>query len=279
MVIFQLEGAVLNSETSVDEKDLAIEVGDEPLLLKKIHPDIIVVVEKNRNKAVHKITQEYPSLDVILLDDGFQHRKIKAGLNILLSTYQNPFFLDYVFPMGKLRESKQSKKRTDIFIISKCPNELKENEKINIKKKINPLPNQEIFFSHIKYSNIISLTNTDLIKNYKEYSIILVTGISNPSLIVENIKKTNKNITHLAYKDHYNYKVSDIRKILHKYKKDKSIKKLILTTEKDAVKLIEFKEFLANINIYVLNISTTFEKQKEFNTRILNYVKKNTRNH
>ena len=262
----------------VKETDTAIEVGDEPLLLKNKHPEVIVAVEGNRKKAIVKIMQEFPETDVILLDDGFQHRKIKAGMNILLTSYSLPFFKDHVFPMGKLRESIFSKKRADIFIISKCPDDITNNDKKYIIRNIKPTSNQDVFFSNIKYFDIKNINNINLNIVHKEYNVLLITGISNPSLIIKKIKSQYKKIKHLSYKDHYNYTMSDVREILKEYNKDKSLKKLILTTEKDAVKLIEFKEFFTNINVYVLPIFNSFNKQKEFNNRILDYVEKNKRN-
>ena len=122
------------------------------------------------------------------------------------------------------------------------------------------------------------MTSSKLLTDYTDYSITLVTGIADPSLIIEYFKNKEQEVTHLNFADHHKYTLSDIQKILSEYNKDKSIKKLILTTEKDAVKLMEFENHFGDVNMYILPINIAFEKQEEFEKQILNYVENNKRN-
>ena len=262
----------------VKNTDSAKDVGDEPLLYKHKYPNIIVAVEKDRNKGVKKIMNDFPEIDVILLDDGLQHRWINPGLKIVITSYQKPYFNDYLFPFGSLRENKSGANRSDIIIVSKCPENMNPIAKKGIKSELYLFANQSAFFSSIKYSNLKCMTSPELLANFKGYSITLVTGIADPSLIIDYLKNNEQKIRHLNFADHHKYTLSDIKKILSEYKEDKSIKKLILTTEKDAVKLMEFENRFGGVKVYLLPINIAFERQEEFEKQIINYVENNKRN-
>ena len=271
-------GIAIQQTASVKNTDSAKYVGDEPLLYKQKHPNIIVAVEKNRNKGVKKIMNDFPKIDVILLDDGLQHRWINPGLKIVITPYHKPYFNDYLLPFGSLRENKSGAKRSDIIIVSKCPENMNPTTKRGMKRELSIFANQSAFFSSIKYSNLKCMTSSKLLIDYKDYSITLVTGIADPSLIIEYFKNKEQEVTHLNFTDHHKYTLSDIQKILSEYNKDKSIKKLILTTEKDAVKLMEFESHFGDTNMYILPINIAFERKEEFEKQILNYVENNKRN-
>jgi tetraacyldisaccharide 4'-kinase len=251
------------------------QVGDEPLLIKQNHPDCLVVVEKNRNKGVKQILKDFPETEIILLDDGFQHRWIKAGFNILITSYFSPYYQDYVMPVGNLRESKKGADRAQIIIISKTPEQSNPTEKNGMLAKLNLFGNQTAYFSHIKYGKWKCISTNNKLQEDKTYSITLVTGIANAQPLVSHLQKARHSIHHLEYADHHKYTTKDIGNILAKHNADKSTKKLILTTEKDATKLREFKKQFGIENVYFAPIEVALEQSERFEKQILDYVAKN----
>ncbi len=251
------------------------QVGDEPLLIKQNHPDCLVVVEKNRNKGVKQILKDFPETEIILLDDGFQHRWIKAGFNILITSYFSPYYQDYVIPVGNLRESKKGAERAQIIIISKTPEQSKSTEKKGMLAKLNLFDNQTAYFSHIEYSKWKCINTNNELQDDKTYSITLVTGIANAQPLVSHLQKVGHSVHHLEYADHHKYTTKDIDNILAKYNADKSTKKLILTTEKDAAKLREFKKQFGTENVYFSPIEVVLGQSEKFEKQILDYVAKN----
>ena len=251
------------------------QVGDEPLLIKRNHPDCLVIVEKNRNKGVQQILKDFPRTDVIILDDGFQHRWIKAGFNILITPYFSPYYKDYLMPFGNLRESKKEAKRAQAIIVSNTPEQSHPTEKIEMLAKFNLLSSQTAYFSQIKYNKWECINMSNKLPDERTYSITLVTGIANTQPFVNELKKTGHSINHLEYPDHYQYTTKDIDNILAKYNADRSTKKLILTTEKDASKLREFKSQFGTENVYVAPIKVVLEQNEKFEKQILDYVERN----
>ena len=259
----------------VEVNNTSNQVGDEPLLIKRNHPDCLVVVEKNRDKGIKQILKDFPKTEVILLDDGFQHRWIKAGFNILITPYFLPYYQDYLMPVGNLRESKKEAKRAQAIIISNTPKQSHPTEKEGMLKKFNLLTNQTAYFSHIKYNKWECINMHNKLPEKITYSITLVTGIANSQPLVNHLKKTGHSIRHLEYPDHYKYTTKDIDNILTKYNADRSTKKLILTTEKDAPKLQEFKNQFGTENVYVAPIKVVLEQNERFEKQIFDYVERN----
>ena len=246
------------------------EVGDEPLQMKKNLPKEIVAVDHKRVNGVNKIMKEHPGVNCIILDDAFQHRSVKIGFNILLSDYNNPIYNDHMMPVGLLRESKKGIKRADCVIISKCPENLTLEESNRIKKKLKFT--KEVFFSKVIYDKIVSLNENKTIKKSSIKKLLLVTGIANSSPIIEYLEKSNIQIKHIKYKDHFHYQKKDINKIIDIYKREIS-EIIILTTEKDAQKMKVFEE-LSKFPVYYLKVSIDFIRNKDkFEEKILKYVK------
>ena len=262
----------------VSSKSKAEKVGDEPLLLKQKHPSCLVVVDENRKRGIEKILKSHPEIDVILLDDGFQHRSVKAGLNILITDYNLPYYKDFLLPMGTLRESKKGSERADIIVVSKSPNEINPTEKKGIIQQLGVFITQKCYFSQIQYKNWKCITTNEDFLVEEKYSITLVTGIAIPTPLLENLTENEHSVSHLEYADHHKYSAKDMEDILNKYRADKSAKKLILTTEKDAVKLRKFEKEFADANIYFSPIEVAFEEKENFEKQILNYVTANKRN-
>jgi tetraacyldisaccharide 4'-kinase len=259
----------------VEATSTATEVGDEPLQLKLNNPNCIVVVEKNRNKGVKQILKDFPETGVILLDDGYQHRWIKAGFNILITPYSSPYYNDSLMPVGNLRESKKGAERANAIIFSKTPSNSNPTEKKGMLKKLNLFAHQKAYFSCINYSTWKCISTNKEFTPDEHQSITLVSGIANPRPLVDYLENAGHNIKHLKFADHHNYTSNDIANILNKYNKDSSAKKLILTTEKDATKLRAFHKEFDTANVYYLPIGIEFEEKEKFEKQLKNYVAKN----
>jgi tetraacyldisaccharide 4'-kinase len=253
----------------------AFEVGDEPLQLKQNNPECLVVVEKNRNKGVKQILKDFPETEVILLDDGYQHRWIKAGFNILITPFSSPYYKDYLMPVGKLRESKKGVSRANAVIFSKTPENTNPTLKKGMLERLHLFAHQEAYFSGIEYHKFKCIRNNTELEENNPYSITLVSGIANTNPLIKYLEEKGHSINHLKYSDHHNYISNDIQTILAEYNADKSTKKLILTTEKDATKLKHFLPHFKDVNFYYIPIEIKIEQSEKFKNQILDYVAKN----
>lgn len=275
------KGYVLASETST-----SFDIGDEPLQLYQKFKNIAVVVCEDRVKGVKKILQSKPNTKTILLDDAFQHRAIKPGFSILVTDFNNLFTNDYLMPSGRLREWRCGYKRADAIIVSKTPQNTSKNILTKISNKIRPTKNQNLYFSTIKYSKPTpyhqlgqAKVNTDLTQT----DVLLFTGIANPIPLFSHIKKTYQSVDHLKFSDHHNFNKTDIEKIKNCYNKINSNNKIIITTEKDIMRLSlpEILESIQDLPIYYIPIEIDFissEEKINFDKQILDYVNSNTRN-
>ena len=227
-------------------------VGDEPFIIQKTFPDSNVYVCEDRVTGIKNILKN-DELDFIILDDAFQHRKLKTTLNIMLSSFSKPFYNDYIFPVGDLRESRLSYKRANIIIITKCPANLSQNEMNDIKLKINPLEDQKIFFTTISYKDILFGNKSVNINSIINKEILLVTGIAETDSIIRYLNSRSIKFKHLEYSDHHHYSNNYINKILKL-----SRNSLVLTTKIDYYKLKD------NINnLLYLDIETRFLKNED----------------
>jgi tetraacyldisaccharide 4'-kinase len=255
---------------------LAIEVGDEPLFYKWKHPDVKVSVCEDRVSGISQMAMNEDKEFVYLLDDAFQHRAIKAGLNIILTEYNKRYTQDFILPSGNLREPKSSAKRADIIVVSKCPPLLSEEEKRKIRLEINSEKYQFVVFSSIKYQQIYPTLFNDPIIDKEQVDVLLVSGIANPKPLENYLKSMFQNIYTRKYSDHYNYKKEDIESIIRTFKNLDSTNKVLITTEKDATRLFAFKElFIAeNINIYCIPIEVKFDGKEKmiFDKAIKHYL-------
>ncbi|MBP7808739.1 MAG: tetraacyldisaccharide 4'-kinase [Bacteroidia bacterium] len=265
-----------------DDKSTAEDIGDEPLLYKTKHPNLTVCVEVNRVKGVKKLAEHEPSPHVIILDDAFQHRPIKCGLNIVVSEYENLYYNDFLMPVGRLRESKSGMHRADIIVISKTPEKTTPVEIRNVLKDIKPLPHQHVFFSYLKYGDLYSISNPNesinTLQDLFRYRLIVFTGIANPSPMITYLKEYSAGVSHLPFDDHHDYNIADIANIQKYYESFEGGNKLIVTTEKDLMrlKLPEIWAIAERMNIFVLPVEVTFkDKAEEFNEIILKYVRTN----
>jgi len=236
-------------------------IGDEPLQLFNKFKDIIVAVDSDRQNGLTLLKKIKPSIEVVLLDDAFQHRNVSAGLNILLTAYDQLYCYDYVLPTGNLREPKSGAKRAHAIVVTKSPKSLSEDSKSSIVEQLNILPNQEVFFSSIQYADEIkSLTSTMSINELTGVRFTLVTGIANPAPLVIYLKSIGLDFDHLEFEDHHDFSKSE-RELIYS-------KPLILTTEKDFSRLISE----TYNNVYYLSIKLKIDRADVFEKLINTYV-------
>ena len=252
-------------------------VGDEPLQIASKYPNVSVAVCERRVSGIMKLLKQKVSL--ILLDDAFQHRWVQPGLSILLTKYDNLFVNDVLLPLGSLREHKHGYSRADIIVVTGTPNPLLPLDEYRLIEQISPFYNQKVCFSYVKYLDAISIfSDKKIALNGKK--ILLVTGIENPNSFINYLEDTNNEIAHhLKYRDHYNYRDKDVKKIISKFNSITSTEKLILTTEKDSFRLLKFEKLFKGIQVCCIPIEVSFQgKKSDFDSLILNYVEKNNFN-
>jgi len=245
-----------------DSSATAQKIGDEPFqFYSKFENTIHVAVDADRQHGITKLQSLKNPPDTILLDDAFQHRKVKAGLNILLTTYAHPFYKDIVLPTGNLREPKSGSKRADIIVVTKCPTDLSAENRSNMVRKIKPTKNQHVFFSSIAYAERILGEAGELkIEDLSDFT--LVTGIANAKPLVEFLKQQNLNSQHLNFKDHHQFSLKDVAQF--------SKKDIILTTEKDFMRLKNFEAL--RDKLYYLPIEVSLFQRNTFDALIKSFV-------
>lgn len=256
--------------------------GDEPLMYKKQHSDVIVAVCENRVEGIQQILHHHPDVQVILLDDAFQHRSLRAHFNILLTEYSNLFFNDYLFPAGKLRDLKLRACYSDIIVVTKTPPHTEPHVLHSIEQYIDAHYHKEVFFSYIEYLDLYHIHQQQQrmsVHQLSQYNCILVTGIANPQPLYTYIKEYAQYCYHLVYPDHYAFSSQDIDLIKQMYQQwqEKHPLSIIVTTEKDATRLLSFIHPDMNLPIFVAPIQIQFHSSP-FHQKILNYVRTNQRN-
>jgi tetraacyldisaccharide 4'-kinase len=262
-------------EVLIDSK--ARDCGDEPLQIKQKFPDVRVFVGENRVEAVTKLLFQYPETEVILLDDAYQHRAINAGLNILLTDYAKIFTKDKSMPVGRLREKPDAAKRSDIVVVTKCPDIISEVERKQITDEIKEFTDSPVLFSKIEYDNLKAIGNKG-VNTQNIDNVLLVSGLANPKPMEDFLKNkfSSCGIEHLSFKDHYKFTAKDIVAIKEKFNSFAGQNNILITSEKDAVRLFDFKE-IKEIAAYILPIRISFLENDNiiFKEIIENYVREN----
>ncbi|GGC87439.1 tetraacyldisaccharide 4'-kinase [Flavobacterium lutivivi] len=241
-------------------------IGDEPFQIFQKFPQIDLAVDSDRRNGIENLIKQNKP-DVIILDDAFQHRRVKAGFYILLTAFDDLYYNDLVLPAGNLRESKKGAERADVIIVTKCPNNLSDIAQNNIKKKIGI--NRPIYFSKIGYADSVTGREGEISTiEIKKTEKLLLAGIAKPKPFFEYLQ-TGKDVE-MKFKDHHHFTDEEIERI-----QTLANNKIIVTTEKDYVRLKD-KE----INkLYYLPMESKFVlKGDDFDNQILNYVRKSTRN-
>ncbi|MEO6831463.1 MAG: tetraacyldisaccharide 4'-kinase [Chitinophagaceae bacterium] len=266
------QGFVLADETSN-----ALRIGDEPMQYYLAFPEVAVSVAEERMTGIPLLLQRRPDVDVVILDDAYQHRSVKAGINILITDFSKPFYKDYILPYGRLREGRAAYKRAHMIIVSKCPSDLSKSAADKIVEAIQPLPNQQVFFSTIQYRNGYELFG----RNEAEIAgknVILVCCIARPEPLTAYLQSLATSVHVLAYADHHYFGSRDIEEIKQTFNNWDVADKIIVTTEKDATRLLLHHELLRELKlpIIVLPIAVQFlfQQSQNFDHQIEAYVHK-----
>ena len=269
-----------------DENSTMSDIGDEPYQMHTKFKDVSIAVDRNRCNGIERITtdEKTKDTDVILLDDAYQHRYVKPGINILLVDYHRLIIYDKLLPAGRLREPKDGKTRADIVIVTKCPKDLKPMSFRVLTRAMNLFPYQQLYFTCLQYGDLHALfgKGTRSLSDIKpDEHTLLITGIASPEQMVEDLSPYCKDITSLRFSDHHRFKAEDIEKINETFASMPS-PRLIITTEKDATRL-ECMEGLSedvrnNIYILPIEVKVMLDQQEKFDEVILSYVQKNSKN-
>ena len=274
------------------EADTPVEmIGDEPFQMKQKFPNVYVAVDKNRCEGIDNLTQDEQTkdTDVILLDDAFQHRYVKPGINILLVDYHRLIIYDKLLPAGRLREPLSGKNRADIVIVTKCPKELNPIDYRVLNKAMNLYPFQELFFTTLEYCDLVpvfdDVANEKIIPltDIHSKNVLLLTGIALPKQLEVDLSQYVEvsRVQSLVFPDHHSFKSKDVVLINETFAAMDN-PKIIITTEKDKARLLNLEGLNEEVrrNIYALPIQVKFmlDKEEKFNEKILSYVRKNSRN-
>ncbi len=262
-------GYTLATETST-----ALEIGDEPMQFFNKFPDVTIAVGEERVVAIPQLLHDKPNTRVIILDDAFQHRSVKAGFNILLTDYNNLFTRDWFLPTGDLRDQQKSARRANIIVVTKCPPDLSLAEKNYLTREINPREGQHIYFSAISYGKPYHIVTHETWTAGKTTEILLVTGIANPTPLKKHLEEKFNGYDEMAFSDHHIFTIDDLKNILRKFEQIQSPGKILLTTEKDAVRLQKFSQQLRALPFFVMPIEPVFlfNEEHQFTRLITTFI-------
>jgi len=249
----------------VTKNSTALEVGDEPLQFKLNFPKATIAVDAERRNGIEKLIKSSEKPNAIILDDAFQHRKVKAGLQLLLTSYDDLYVNDCMLPIGNLREPKSGSERANVIIVTKCPEALNIDQRIKISTSLKVKSYQNVFFTYIEYDSVVkNKTQSISVDEYLKDKFTLVTGIANPKPLVDYLTLKQVHFKHLSFQDHHNFSKNQIEKL--------SKEGRILTTEKDFMRLKNFS--LLKGKLFYIPIKSSFiEDRRQFEEIILNYCK------
>lgn len=262
------------------------DIGDEPLQISRKFPGILVAVDADRIHGVINILKGHPGTDVIILDDGFQHRRIKPGLSILLTDYNRLMVRDQMMPYGNLRESKRNISRADLVIVTKSPEDITGEMMDSIQEEIRYVSDKKCFFTKISYKEPVALFSQNSAPLLQlsavhpgERGAVIITGIANPAPFRRHLEKYFGEIKHLNFPDHHGFTDNDIKDVSDAWDDIKSTEKYLITTEKDAVRLKEFANIADSMKraFYYIPVGVVFvnTQKEEFDNMIIEYVRKN----
>ncbi len=280
-------GRITSGFQMADERSTSADVGDEPKQFKRKFPDVEVAVDARRVRGIRRLLEKFPSLDLVLLDDAFQHRAVKPGLSVLLTDYTKLYYTDTMVPSGTLREWHSGVKRADIIVVTKTPALFSPLEKKRIIKDIRPLPYQHIYFSYLRYGDFVPMNNEEGSRQVlsreacfdQGYTVVMLTGIANAWHLEYFLKEKVKKLITVKFSDHHEYSLSEVMRLRDTFQELKGENKIILTTEKDAMRLDKAAliEILRTLPVYYVPIEIAFHDrdEQEFNQQIVDYVRAN----
>ncbi|MDP4292321.1 MAG: tetraacyldisaccharide 4'-kinase, partial [Bacteroidota bacterium] len=253
------------------------QVGDEPMQYINKFENILVAVDENRKHGIQTLLEKQVGLQAVILDDAYQHRYVKPGLSILLTDFHSLYSNDYLLPAGRLREPVKGANRADIIIVTKTDPVFSPLSKRAVLEKLKPLPHQKVFFSYVTYGQPVSLYGDLPDLNFNEINtVVLFAGIANPYPLEQYLKRLCSELVVVYFKDHHQFSDNDINTIISTYNDQFSKRKVLITTEKDAMRLHEssLKQMLKEIPIYYIpiEISFHFKEKGKFDKLITDFV-------
>ena len=252
----------------------AIDIGDEPMLFHKKFPEVPVAVGEKRVEAIPQLLHDKPDTQVIILDDAFQHRSIKAGFNIILTDKENLYTRDFFLPTGDLRDLPSSAKRAEVIIVTKCQPDMGEDERREIIMEIDPAEEQNLFFTTISYNIPYHISSNQEYHLMEETEVLLITGIANPAPLKKLLEERTGSYYMMHYPDHHIFTIDDWKDIRKRFDSIDSPNKIILTTEKDAMRFMKFGKEMNGMPFYVIPIKIRFlfNQEAEFTGAIESFI-------
>lgn len=241
-----------------NEHTSALDIGDEPMQFHLKFPGVAVAVGEDRVAALPQLLHDHPETQAVLLDDAFQHRSITAGYNILLTDYNNLYSRDWYLPTGDLRDEKSRADAADIIVVTKCPEALSVQEAKEIEQELEIKSGQQLFFSRIRYGKLYHICQQTDYQLTDDVEVLLVTGIANPKPLKQLLNDRCRSYDLLEYGDHHIFSIDDLQEIKKRFGQLNGPYKIILTTEKDAVRLIKFRAELISLPVFVVPIEMAF---------------------
>lgn len=261
------------------------EIGDEPWQMKQKFPEAVIAVDANRRRGITRLLNDDATRDVgvVILDDAFQHRYVHAGVNILLTDYHRLFTDDCLLPAGRLREPAKAKKRADIVIVTKCPDDMKPMDYRVVQEALDLMPFQQLFYSTFRYKPLqrlfVDATNqaSQTEQLTPDTYVLLITGIALPQQMLMDMQRFTRHITPMTFADHHDFTPRDVARIEEAFTAMQGSKRLIVTTEKDAarLRLLNYLSPIVRRHIYVLPVEVEIMqgRQAEFESLILQSIK------
>lgn len=264
-----------NGFLHVGEESTALEVGDEPLQIKHKFPSIPVAVSESRSLGIPQLLKDYPDLQLILLDDAFQHLAVKPALSILLTEYSNPYHKDVLMPSGRLREWRFGAERADVIVVTKCPEGMGESEFAKWKQQLNLRTHQHLYFSKIIYGVPYEIFNPQ--KQYKlnpSVHVILISAIAQSGYLEDYLNGLVGAVSNYSFEDHHYFTEVELNALIGKYEAVSQSNKMILTTEKDATRLKLFKAYFEKrgVEVYAIPIEVVFYQQSNFDQYLKTFL-------
>lgn len=257
-----------------NDRTTALDIGDEPMQFHSKFPQVAVAVGEERLEAIPQLLHDRPDTQVILLDDAFQHRTVEAGMNIVLTDYSNLYVHDWYLPTGDLRDEKRSVHRAQVIVVTKCPPELGLLQKNRIIESLQLLPEQKVYFTTVQYGIPYHIMAKVEYHITQETEVLLVTGIANPAPLKKKLQDSCASYHQLSYADHHIFSIDDLKEMQARYSQLQGDHRIILTTEKDAVRLIKFQQELTDMSIFVvpIEIKFLFEEGEAFNQQMVQFI-------
>jgi tetraacyldisaccharide 4'-kinase len=260
-----------------DENTNALRIGDEPMQYHMKFPELVVSVAEERITGIPTLIQKSPGVEVVLLDDAYQHRSVRAGVTILITDYSKPFYKDHILPIGTLREKRDAYKRADVIIVSKCPANMDKAVADEMVSRINPLDNQQVFFTTIQYGQPYDMFSHEPVA-LKDKHAVLVCCIAKPEPLVNYVNSLVADSHVLSYADHHYFLSRDLEDMKDAHTNWDVQNKVIVTTEKDAARLHlhddKLKEWGVPIVVLPISVAFLFDGATAFDKLVIDYVDK-----